>query len=69
MGFSETTVLQLINAVRELKAIVERQRSQPGPLTYDELAKLRKADELRSTAISEAKLAGILPHAITKGES
>lgn len=69
MTVNETTFLHLINCVRELRKIVERQRAQPGPLTHDELVTLRKADEVRQVAVSEAKLAGILPHAVTGNQS
>lgn len=69
MHVNETTFLHLINCVRELRKLVDRQRAQPGPLTYDEQVSIRKADEVRQVAVSEAKLAGILPHAVTGDQS
>lgn len=59
---SETTFLHLINCVRELRKIVDRQRAMPGPLTHDEQVTIRKADEVRQVALREARLSGILPH-------
>ena len=69
MIVNESTFLHLINCVRELRKIVERHRAQPGPLTHDEQVTLRKADEVRQVAVSEAKLAGILPHSVTGNQS
>lgn len=69
MHVSETTFLHLINCTRELRLIVNRIQARPGPLTYEEQVAMRKAEEVRQAALSEAKLAGILPPSAPEGVS
>ena len=64
MHVNETTFLHLINCVGELLRLVDRQQCSPGPWTHDEQICVRKAAEVRSVAMSEAKLAGIMPHTV-----
>lgn len=59
---NENTYLLMTNVISELIAIIKAKEAQPGPFTHDQNVALRKADEVRQVALSEARLAGILPH-------
>lgn len=63
MHLNENTYLLMTNVIAELAAMVRAKQANPGPLTHDQHVALRKADEVRYVALSEARLAGILPPA------
>jgi predicted nucleic acid-binding protein len=63
MHLNENTYLLMTNVIAELVAMVRAKQANPEPLTHDQHVALRKADEVRQVALSEARLAGILPPA------
>lgn len=63
MHLNENTYLLMTNVIQELTTMVRAKQANPGPLTYEQQNALRKADEVRQVALSEARLAGILPPA------
>jgi hypothetical protein len=59
---NENTYLLMTNVIKELISIINAKQADPGPMTHEEFVTLRKAEEVRNVALSEARLAGILPH-------
>lgn len=66
---SENTFLLMTNVIKELLAIINAKQANPGPMTHEQSVAIRKAEEIRNVAISEARLAGILPHSAKGGQS
>lgn len=62
---NENTYILMTTVIGELTKMVRHKQANPGPLTHDEDVALRKADEVRQVALSEARLAGVLPYETT----
>lgn len=65
MHLSENTYVLMTTVIGELTKMVRAKQANPGPLTHDQHVALRKADEVRQVALSEARLAGVLPYETT----
>lgn len=62
---NDKTYILMATVIGELTKMFRHKQANPGPLTHDEDVALRKADEVRQVALSEAMLAGVLPYSKT----
>lgn len=65
MHLNDNTYVLMATVIGELTKMFRHKQANPGPLTHDEDVALRKADEVRQVALSEAMLAGVLPYETT----
>lgn len=56
----ESTHLQLINAVHELNNIINQMADRGARPTWEESARVQKAQELRQVALVQLKRAGVM---------